>query len=146
MTTISIALALMLSAAQAESGRRLIDAEIGKARAAAGIVASPASDDAEFLRRVTLDIVGTIPTLEEAERFLSDPKSDKRAVLIDDLLTRGTYARNWAQVWGSAILGNGDVRFQDEVAARLPGALEDAFARNLPLDEFARWVVSYRSK
>lgn len=146
MTTTTLALALLLSLPQEEGGRRRIDAEIGKARAAAGVTTSPRADDAEFLRRVFLDVVGTIPSLEEAERFLSDGRPDKRERLIDDLLTRATYARNWAHVWASAILGNGDVRYQDNVAAKLPSALEDSFARNVPLDEFARWVVSYQSK
>src|SRR5262245_18497578 len=109
MTT-TLALALLLSLPSQEGGRRLIDAEIGKARASAGIVPSAGADDAEFLRRVFLDVVGTIPSLEEAERFLADARPDKRALLIEDLLTRDTYARNWAHVWASAILGDGDVR------------------------------------
>ena len=145
-----LALALFSTVLEAQesalSGRRLIDAEIGKARDAAGVRAAPRSDDSEFLRRVTLDIVGTLPTVEETEAFLADRSPDKRARLIDDLLASGRYARNWSQIWSSAILGVGDVRFQDEVAARLPVAIEDSFARNVPLDEFARSVVAHRSK
>jgi hypothetical protein len=135
-----------LDARQAPSGRSLIDAEISKKREAAGLRPASTSDDAEFLRRVWLDIAGTIPTLEEAQRFLSDPAPDKRARLIDELLSGSGYARNMAQCWASAILGVGDVRLQEEVADKLPRALEGYFAGNMPFDEFARSVVAFQSK
>ncbi len=150
MTKMMLALVLFSSVLQAQegapSGRALIDAEIGKARDAAGLRPAPRSDDSEFLRRVTLDIVGTIPTVEDAEAFLADRSADKRARLIDRLLQSDRYAKNWSQIWSAAILGVGDVRFQDEVAARLPLAIEESFARNVPLDEFARSVVAHQSK
>jgi hypothetical protein len=151
MRTLPLLLALVLAAPasgvqEPPSGRRLIDAEIAAKRDAAGLRATLLCDDAEFLRRVWLDIAGTIPTLEEAERFLSDAAPDKRARLIDDLLSSPGYARNWSHVWASAILGVGDVRLQEEVADKLPQALEGYFAKNMPFDEFARTVVAFQSK
>ena len=56
---------------------------------------SDLSTDAEFLRRVSLDLTGTLPTPAEIDRFLSDPGADKRAQKIDELLGRPTYAAWW---------------------------------------------------
>jgi len=53
---------------------------------------SKIADDAEFLRRVSLDFAGRIPTSAEVRRFLSDPAADKRTKLIDGLLGSGDYA------------------------------------------------------
>jgi hypothetical protein len=60
-----------------------------------GIVPSELSSDAEFLRRVSLDMVGTLPTPAEIEAFLADSTADKRLRKIDELLTRPTYAAWW---------------------------------------------------
>jgi hypothetical protein len=146
MNTVLLVLSLALAGQESSlPARQLIDREIGKKREAAGLKPAAPSDDAEFLRRVYLDIIGTVPTIEEAERFLSDAAADKRSRLIDELLASDRYARNWAQIWAGAILGVGDVRNQDEVAEKLPHAILGSFARNVPLDEFARSIVTHRN-
>jgi hypothetical protein len=144
----SVIMALALAVAGQESAlpaRQLIDREIGKKREAAGLQPAARSDDAEFVRRVFLDLIGTVPTVEEAERFFADPAPDKRSRLIDELLSSDRAARNGAQIWAAAILGVGDVRFQDDVAAKLPDAILASFARNSSLDEFARTVVTHQA-
>src|SRR5207245_593382 len=60
-----------------------------------GIRPSPTCTDAEFLRRVGLDLAGTLPTPDEVEAFLSDPSPDKRARKVDELLARPSYAAWW---------------------------------------------------
>ena len=60
-----------------------------------GVVPSDLSSDAEFLRRVSLDLTGTLPTGAEVEAFLADPSSQKRAAKIDELLTSPAYAAWW---------------------------------------------------
>lgn len=60
------------------------------------IIPSPLSSDQEFLRRVYLDIVGVLPTLEETRLFLASTEPQKRAKLIDSLLERPEYAEVWA--------------------------------------------------
>jgi hypothetical protein len=60
-----------------------------------GIVPSEQSGDAEFLRRVSLDMTGTLPTSQEVAAFLADTSADKRARKIDELLARPTYAAWW---------------------------------------------------
>lgn len=60
-----------------------------------GIAPAPACTDAEFLRRVSLDLTGTAPAPAEVEAFLADPGADKRARKVDELLARPTYAAWW---------------------------------------------------
>jgi hypothetical protein len=70
-----------------------------------GIPPSPVCDDATFLRRVTLDIAGRLPTLDEARAFLTDKGADKRDRWIDELLRGPDYADYFAAKW-TAVLKN----------------------------------------
>jgi hypothetical protein len=104
------------------------------------IAPSPAADDAEFMRRVCLDTIGTLPTAAEARRFLSDPRPDRRAQLLDELFERPEFADYWALKWA-------DLLRVDRVALGHRGAyayykwVRDGLAANKPLDQFAREVV-----
>src|SRR5262245_11389532 len=68
----------------------LIEAKAG------GALAEPASD-AEFLRRIYLDLAGRLPSVEETRAFLADPAADKREKLIDKLLASGDHVRRMTQ-------------------------------------------------
>jgi len=72
-----------------------------------GVLPSELCSDAEFLRRLSLDLTGTLPTGAEAAAFLADARADKRSRKIDELLTRPTYAAWWATRLGD-ITGNSD--------------------------------------
>ncbi|HYF00750.1 MAG TPA: DUF1549 and DUF1553 domain-containing protein [Planctomycetota bacterium] len=61
-----------------------------------GVVPSGLCTDAEFLRRVSLDMTGTLPSAPEVRAFLADARPDKRARKIDELLERPAYAAWWA--------------------------------------------------
>jgi len=61
-----------------------------------GMIPADLCSDAEFLRRVSLDITGSLPTAQEAEQFLNNSNPDKRTRKIDELLERPTYAAWWA--------------------------------------------------
>jgi hypothetical protein len=76
-----------------------IDALIDKKLAEAGVPPSPAADDAEFLRRVYLDIVGVIPPASVTKAFLADPNSDKRAKVVDQLLADQRFGDHFAHYW-----------------------------------------------
>jgi hypothetical protein len=68
-------------------------------RAAQPAPAPPLADDATFLRRVSLDLTGTLPAPREARRFLADPDPAKRARVIDRFLASEAYALNWGRYW-----------------------------------------------
>ncbi|HYA62289.1 MAG TPA: DUF1549 domain-containing protein, partial [Candidatus Sulfotelmatobacter sp.] len=59
--------------------------------------------DQVFLRRVYLDVIGKLPTVEEASGFLGDSSPNKRAVLIDQLLLRDEFADYWAMKWSDLL-------------------------------------------
>ncbi|MGI9455931.1 MAG: DUF1549 domain-containing protein [Aeoliella sp.] len=65
---------------------------------------APATDDATFLRRVWLDLVGDIPSPEHTTAFLLDPAKDKRERVVRDLLAHPQFGQNWARYWRDVIL------------------------------------------
>jgi hypothetical protein len=73
----------------------VVDQHVFSKLASLNIPPSPAADDATFLRRVYLDIIGTLPTVQESEAFLADPSPDKRSKLIDRLLDRPEWVDFW---------------------------------------------------
>lgn len=78
---------------------KLIDAEIEARLKDAQIPASATCSDAEFIRRATLDITGTLPTVERVRAFLVDKKSAKRATLVDELLADSDYGEYFGAIW-----------------------------------------------
>ena len=106
-----------------------------------GIIPSAPCDDATFLRRVTVDLCGRLPTVEEARQFLRDDKSDKRDVLIERLLSSPDYPAYFALKWGS-ILRNSSLAGADRASYAFHNWLKDMIARNRPYDELVRGVVA----
>ena len=76
-----------------------IDRHVETRLTAEGVRPAEPADDAEFLRRVTLDLHGVVPSAEQAARFLADPAPDRRARLIDALLADPRYGEHLADVW-----------------------------------------------
>lgn len=106
-----------------------------------GLVPSPLCDDATFLRRVTLDLCGRLPTPEEATAFLADATPDKRRRTIDRLLDSPDYASFFALRWG-AILRNSNLAGADQASYAFHNWMKDLIARNRPYDEFVRGIVA----
>ena len=67
------------------------------------IIPSASASDEEFLRRVYLDVIGTLPTVEEARRFLSDADPQRRSKLVKTLLDREEYVDYWALKWADLL-------------------------------------------
>ena len=68
-----------------------------------GIQPANICSDAVFVRRVYLDVLGTLPTADEARVFLQDPNPNRRSDLIDRLLERDEFADYWAMKWGDLL-------------------------------------------
>src|SRR5437870_12714395 len=77
----------------------LIDRAIDRRLAEAKVPASPPADDAEFLRRLSLDLRGRVPTAERAAAFLADADPDKRGKLIDEFLADSAYGEHFGTIW-----------------------------------------------
>jgi len=118
-----------------------------------GVQPAPRSDDSEFLRRLYLDLVGTVPTPNEVEAFLGDRARDKRARKIDELLAGEAYAENWATWWfrtltglsphrGRARQGQGGRYLAGEGGARFHSWLSEQMASNRPFDEMAADLIT----
>lgn len=88
-----------LFAEESEALRKVIDREIAAAWKANEITPAAPASDAAYLRRVYLDLAGTLPTFEEARAFLDDESPDKRVALVDRLLADKRHARHQTQVW-----------------------------------------------
>lgn len=80
----------------APSEANFIDASVFAKLKRLQIAPSELCSDEEFLRRVTLDVTGQLPTIQEAKLFLADDSANKRDRVIDELLQRDTYADFWA--------------------------------------------------
>jgi hypothetical protein len=91
---------------------------------------APRVDDATYLRRVWLDIVGDIPAPENVTAFVLDPAKDKRSRIVDTLLANPQYGQNWARYWRDVILSR---KLEDRasiVANPLVVTLTDKFNEN----------------
>ena len=112
-----LAMASRAKAAQKLSEK--IDQHLQARFAAEQIEPAPLADDAEFFRRAWLHVAGTIPPVSEVRRFLADDSSDKRSRLIDELLERPSYYREFTTFWRRAWLPEAetDVMVQGRVPA-----------------------------
>ncbi len=105
------------------------------------IAPSELCDDSEFLRRVYLDVIGTLPTADEARRFLADKKPNKREALIDELLDRPEFADYWALKW-SDLLRVDRQALGHKKAYSYYRWIRESIAKNKPFDQFARELVT----
>ncbi len=75
------------------------------------------ADDAEYLRRVSLDLVGKIPTAAQARDFLDDPSPDKRRILVERLLASPAYSARAVELWRQLLLPEADTDGQARFAS-----------------------------
>lgn len=100
----------------------------------------PIGDD-KFLRRVYLDLIGRLPTAEEAAEFLENQDSQKRQYVVEALLERPEYADFWANKWADLLRPN-PYRVGIKATQSLDDWIRDAFRRNLPFDAFVSQLVT----
>ncbi len=102
---------------------------------------SSRTDDNEFIRRVFVDTIGKLPTIEEVNEFVSDSAPDKRKRLIASLLERPEFVSYWTYRWSDMFLVNGRILRPDQVEAYykwIRGNVE----KNTSWDEMARELVT----
>ena len=113
-----------------------IDAYVAKRIAKESLKAAPAADDAEFLRRVWLDVCGGAPDPNETIAFLADRDPDKRRKKLDDLLAKPDMARNWAEFWTDVMEGEATTKKrEDQLKLDFRTWFEGQLKQNVPFDE-----------
>ena len=109
-----------------------------------GIPPSGGTTDQEFLRRAYLDVIGILPTADEARAFLAGRDPRKRAALIDQLLERDEFNDFWALKWGDLLRIKSEypVRVWPKAVAVYYQWVHESLARNKPYDQFARELLT----
>jgi hypothetical protein len=103
-------------------------------------IVAPVASDAEFLRRIYLDLTGTIPTAAQTREFLASAEPKKREQLIDRLLASPEYARHMQRVYDQMLMMR---RAQKNVpVAEWEKFLRESFAANKPYDQLVREILS----
>jgi hypothetical protein len=138
----SAILALLLVAANGGPSSSSVDHHVAKGWDDAGLTPAAVSDDAEFLRRLSLDLLGTIPAADEALAFLQDARPDKRAAKIHELLARPEYAHHWAEVWENVLVGYDTQIRQQSKRALYAWLRDECFAKNMPYDQMAQALIT----
>jgi hypothetical protein len=121
--------------------QNFIDGLVWKKLEQVGVLPSPVANDSTFLRRVSLDIIGRLPTADEARAFLNDKSSNKRAKLIDSLLERTEYADFWANKWNDLLRPN-PYHVGMKATMNIDAWLRDVFRANKPYDQFVRELLT----
>lgn len=105
-----------------------------------GIQPSPRADDAEWLRRVYLDLAGRVPTVAESQQFLADKEPQKRDALVDLLLEDSAYVRNFTTKWSNLLIGRSDNPLVNREA--FAKFLRMSFAENRPWNQIVADLIS----
>jgi hypothetical protein len=118
---------------------QLVDAKLKKLR----MTPSEVCDDATFIRRAYIDIIGMLPTTEEVREFSEQMSSGKRADLIDKLLERKEFAELWVMKFAELleIRSNND-QFSYKAALLYYNWLQDKFAKNTPIDQVVKDLIT----
>jgi hypothetical protein len=110
----------------------------------AGVQPANLCSDAVFVRRVYLDVIGTLPTAEEAREFLLDQNPQKRRVLIDRLLERDEFADYWAMKWSDLLRVKAEfpINLWPNAAQAYHRWIRTSIRENLPYDRFVREMLT----
>ena len=121
--------------------RNFIDELVWDKLQVMGITPSEPIDDAKFMRRVHIDIIGTLPLPQEVRVFLADSRLDKRSRLVDRLLERPEYVDHWANKWADLLRPN-PYRVGIKAVLNYDNWIRESFRQNKPYDQFVRELIT----
>lgn len=141
-----VAAVLPLSQAAAAPSAASIAREVDEAIAAElfdeSTELAPRTDDATFLRRVSLDLIGDIPSPEQITAFVLDPADNKREQLLARLLDSPYYGQNWARYWRDVVFYRAQEDRANIAANAMVADLADELNDNRPWDEIATGFIT----
>ncbi len=138
------AVAIAMPAAHAAGQVQLrdsIDQHVAAAWSRQQVEPATLADDAEFLRRIYLDLIGIIPNYEEAVAFLADTSSDKREKLVSRLLNNPRFGVHQSDLWDMVYFGRNPPGFGTRERDGFKNWLRDQFNDNVPYDVWARSIL-----
>ncbi|HEX5446035.1 MAG TPA: DUF1549 domain-containing protein [Pirellulales bacterium] len=115
----------------------LVGAKLRKLR----LLPSAVCSDEVFLRRVTLDITGLLPTEQEYAEFLADGDANKRAKLVDRLLNRKEFSEIWAMKWAELLTIRSTPQVSNKSAFLYSSWLTAQIQNNVPLDKLVQELL-----
>ena len=124
-----------------DAGSTELDTLLAAQWRAEGIEPSPTTSDAEFLRRVSLDVIGRVPTRAEVDSFLAEREPDKRVRLVDRLLASDEFAEHWARAWADLLLP-GTEKANKLARAPLERYLSEALREGRAWDQVVRAMLA----
>jgi len=126
------------------SGQQPVDRIVNAYLAQNKVAALKPVDERTFLKRVSLDLLGLLPTIEEQQEYLEDNSTDARARLIDRLLNRDhDYAEHWLTFWNDLLRNDyKGTGYIDGGRKQISKWLYSALIDNIPYDEFVRQLIS----
>lgn len=127
--------------AETPKPNNFIDEHVYRRLAQLNLVPANVCSDADFLRRVYLDLIGTLPTAAEAKTFLTDSNAHKRAKLVDELLARPEFADYWALKFADLLRVDRQALGHKAAYAQYRW-IREALASGKTLDQFAREVLT----
>jgi hypothetical protein len=120
-----------------------IDHHLSAQWSALKVQPAPLAEDAEFLRRVFLDVAGRIPSVSEARAFLEDKNADKRRRLVEKLLAGPGYVNNFTNIWQNLLVPENDPDFQFRfLIPSFEAWLRKQFAENNGYDRMVRDLLT----
>ena len=117
---------------------QLVGAKLEKLR----LTSSAICTDDEFLRRVTIDIVGALPIESEFAAFAADPSPDKRARKIEELLGRKEFSEIWAMKWAQLLMIKSNNQVSYKAAFLYNSWLTNQIAANVPIDKIVQKLLA----
>ena len=125
--------------------RNFVDTAIFDRMQSAGIASAPLTTDEEFIRRVTLDLTGRIPSVDQLQTFLSNNDPAKRDALVDSLIGSPEFIDKWTMFLGdlykNTSTSSNIVRYPQGAAAFYL-FIKDAVSRNMPYDVLSRAILT----
>lgn len=120
-----------------------IDALVAKRLADTGVTPTLRTGDAEFLRRVSLDLIGRIPTAQEIHAFEADTAADKRAKIVEKLLSSASHVNHFTNIWRTVLLPEASASFEGKYfQPGIEGWLRKHLRDGTPYNEMVRDLLT----
>lgn len=133
------------TAATGSTSTNLIDQYIFAALQSGGITPAAKTDDYEFIRRVSLDLTGRIPTATRVSQFVADTNAGKRTALIDELLAKPEWIDKWTMYYGDLYRNtsaNTQIRIQPEGRNAFYKFIKDSLTKGKPYNQMVSELIA----